>query len=283
MGISAEHDNRLRSSSEAKTVIFTDLDGTLLDPVTYSCELAVPLVKRLRDTGIPIIFCSSKTRPEQEVYRRKLGIGEPFIVEDGGAIFINRGYFPFTYEYHRVFRSYHVIELGMPYRAIREKLKEVAEKSNLAILGFGDMNAVDIADITGLDVKSAKLAKKREYEETLNLGGTEQEVELILNNIKEAGLKWSKGGRFYSVSGGSDKGKATRIVISLFEKKLGKIKTIGIGDSFNDVAMLYEVDFPVLVQKSGDYWEEIDLQSLYRVSGVGPEGWVQAIKELTGP
>lgn len=282
MGISAKHDNRLRSRYEAKTVIFTDLDGTLLDPVTYSCELAMPLVKRLRDTGIPLIFCSSKTQPEQEVYRRKLRIREPFIVEDGGAIFINRGYFPFTYEYHRVVRNYHVIELGMPYRVIREKLKEVGENSNLAIPGFGDMDAVDIAAITGLDVKSAKLAKKREYEETLNLEGAEQEVELILRKIEGAGLNWSKGGRFYSVSGGSDKGKATKIVISLFERKLGKIRTIGIGDSFNDVAMLSEVDFPVLVQKPGDYWEEIDLQSLYRVGGVGPEGWVRAIEELTG-
>ena len=52
------------------------------------------------------------------------------------------------------------------------------------------------------------------------------------------------------------------------------------GDSFNDVAMLSVVDFPVLVQKPGNYWEEIDLPNLYPVSGVGPQGWIQAIEEL---
>ena len=274
MDIPANYKDRL--------VIFTDLDGTLLDPFTYSYVAAIPLVARLRNKGIPIIFCSSKTQAEQEVYRRKLGIGEPFIVEDGGAIFIKQGYFSFPYEYHRIVHSYHVIELGMPYREIREKLEEISEKNNLTITGFGDMDAADIANLTGLPVKSAKLARKREYEETLNLEGTEREIKFILNKIEEAGLKWSKGGRFYSVSHGSDKGKATKIVTGLFEKKLGKIKTIGIGDSFNDVAMLSQVDFPVLVQKPGNYWEEINLQNLYRVSGVGPQGWIRAIEELTG-
>ena len=282
MGISANHDDRLRSFSGVKTVIFTDLDGSLLDPFTYSCELAMPVVARLRDKEVPLILCSSKTRAEQEVYQRKLGIREPFIVEDGGAIFINRGYFPFPYPYQRVFRNYHVIELGVPYRQIREKLMDISKKSKLAITGFGDMSAVEIAGLTGLDVKSAQLAKKREYEETLNLKDAEPETELILNEIERAGLTWSRGGRFYSVSGGSDKGKATKIVTGLFGKKLGKIKTIGIGDGFNDVAMLSEVDYPVLVQKPGGCWEDIDLRGLYRVGGVGPEGWVRAIEELTG-
>jgi hypothetical protein len=44
--------------------------------------------------------------------------------------------------------------------------------------------------------------------------------------------------------------------------------------------MLAEVDVPVLVQKPGKYWEEINLPNLYRVEGVGPEGWVKAIEEL---
>lgn len=263
-------------------VIFTDLDGTLLDHYTYSCEVVMPLLARLSKAGIAIVFCSSKTRVEQEVYRKKLGIASPFIVEDGGAIFISKGYFAFSYKYHRVTRGYQVIELGMPYREIRRILKEIRENDNLAIRGFGDMDAAQIAELTGLDIAQAKLAKKREYEETLNLTGSEQEIRLILSKIGEAGLGWSRGGRFYSVSGGSNKGRATRILIELFSQKLGRIKTIGVGDSFNDVPMLAEVDVPVLVQKPGSYWEEMKLPNLHRVDGVGPRGWVKAIAELTG-
>jgi hypothetical protein len=46
--------------------------------------------------------------------------------------------------------------------------------------------------------------------------------------------------------------------------------------------MLAEVNVLVLVQKPGGCWEEIKLPNLYRVEGIGPEGWVKAIKNLTG-
>lgn len=262
-------------------VIFTDLDGTLLDHHTYSCEVAMPLVASLNKAGVAIVFCSSKTQSEQEVYRKKLGIASPFIVEDGGAIFISKGYFPFPYEYHRVIGGYQVIELGMPYWEIRRILKEISENNNMAIYGFGDMDAAQIASLTGLDVAQARLAKMREYEETLNLTGSEPEIRLSLSKIEEAGLKWSKGGRFYSVGGGTNKGRAVSILARLFKRKLGQLKTIGVGDSLNDVPMLAEVDVPVLVKKPGNYWEKIELKNLRRIEGVGPQGWVKAIRELT--
>lgn len=270
------------SSQGDKIVIFSDLDGTLLDHNTYSCEVVMPLVARLKKAGIGIVFCSSKTRAEQEVYRKKLDIISPFVVEDGGAIFILPSYFSFPYEYHRLDRGYRVIELGMPYVEIRRILKEIREKNNLAIRGFGDMDAAQIAGLTGLDMAQAEMAKKREYEETLNLTGSEPEIRLTLSKIEDSGLSWSRGGRFYSVSGGSNKGAATSILIGLFSRKSGRLKTIGIGDSLNDVSMLAEVDVPVLVQKPGSYWEDIELANLYRIDGVGPRGWVKAISELTG-
>jgi len=268
-----------KDSSAAKTVIFTDLDGTLLDPFTYSDAVASPVVASVVHKGIPIIFCSSKTRAEQEVYRRRLGITDPFVVENGGAIFIKRGYFPFAYQYHRVFGNYHVIELGIAYPEIRERLKEISRQHKLAITGFGDMTPAEIAKLTGLNLDSARLAQKREYEETLNLSA--RDVDSILPKITAAGLTWNRG-RLYGVSGGNNKGRATKILIKLLRQKLGRIKTIGIGDSPNDLPMLAEVDFPVLVQKPGHGWEEIDLPGLYRVKGEGPRGWVRAISELTG-
>tara|TARA_B100001971_G_C18184086_1_gene534524 strand:- start:150 stop:968 length:819 start_codon:yes stop_codon:yes gene_type:complete len=264
------------------TVIFTDLDGTLLEHDTYSSKMVMPLVASLNKAGVAIVFCSSKTKAEQEVYRKKLCIASPFIVEDGGAIFISKGYFPLFRKYHRVTRDYQVIELGISYREIRRILKKVREENNLAIYGFGDMNTAQIASLTGLNMAQAKLAKKREYEETLNLTGSDEEIKFVLSKIEESGLSWSRGGRFYSVTGGSNKGKATEILVGLFNQKLGGIKTIGVGDSLNDVPMLAAVDVPVLVQKPGNYWEKIELPRLYKVSGVGPQGWVQAIKELTG-
>lgn len=267
-------------AKNANTIIFTDLDGTLLDYRDYSSSKVAPLVLKLKEVGVLIVFCSSKTRLEQEVYRNRLGINTPFIVENGGAIYIDREYFVFSYEYHRTDDNYLIIEMGMPYKQIRQRINEVRRKKSLSFKGFGDMDTAEIANLTGLDMLSAKMAQKREYNETLNLTGSEKEQRYTLLKIEEAGLEWTKGTRFYSIASGSNKGKAVRILMELFKRKLGNIKTIGIGDSFNDIPMLAEADTAVLVQKPGSYWENIELPNLYKVAGVGPKGWVEAVVKL---
>ncbi len=81
-----------------KLIIFTDLDGTLLDYSTYSFEAAIPALQLLKEKNIPLIICSSKTGKEIEHYRKKLGNTHPFISENGGGIFIPKGYFDFRVE-----------------------------------------------------------------------------------------------------------------------------------------------------------------------------------------
>ena len=263
-----------------KPVIFTDLDGTLLDPETYSYDRALPCIEHLRNQEIPIIFCSAKTRAEQEVYRKELQIKDPFIVENGGAIFISQGYFSFDFEYHKAKDGYQVIEFGIPYHRIREILAQIRDDTGVNFKGFGDMNAEEVASLTGLDLEAAQRAKAREYDETLNLEGAPDETNKVLNTVKNKGLNYTCGGRYYDVTGPNDKGRATRMLIDLFNRKSGRIRTIAIGDSPNDLPMLSVVDIPVLVQKPGGTWEEIDIPHLHRAEGIGPEGWARAVMEI---
>jgi len=272
-----------------RQIVFTDLDGTLLDLVTYSYEKSIAGVKRLKEIGVPLIFCSAKTRAEQEVYRRKLESFHPFIVENGGAIFIPRGYFPFSFEYHKSVNELLVIELGTSYKKVRQLLSKVREESGLRFRGFGDMSDEEVAEETGLDIDSAKLAKQREYDETVIIESeakqspiTSGEIDEFLQKIKQAGLNWTHGGRFYGVMGDNDKGKAVKIVTGLYREMWGEIETIGVGDSLNDLPMLSTVDIPILVQKRDYTWENIDVPNLRKVQGIGPEGWSRAIKEIFG-
>ena len=64
------------------------------------------------------------------------------------------------------------------------------------------------------------------------------------------------------------------------EGKFGLIKTIGIGDSFNDLPMFSAVDAAFLVQKPDGKWEDINLPGLHKVNGIGPEGWNKAVMEI---
>ena len=263
-----------------KFVLFTDLDGTMLDSVTYSYEKALPLIELLKQKSIPIVFCSHKTRAEQEVYRQELGIPDPFIVENGGAIFIPQGYFSFSFDYDGDLGEYRVIKLGMPYAEIRRMLERVRAEVGVDFRGFGDMSAEEVAKDAGLDLEAARRAKKREYDETVKPVDNPEEMNKVLKAIKKAGLNYTHGGRYYGVMGANDKGRAVDILAKLFRRKLGQVETVGIGDSGNDLPMLAVVDIPVLVQKPGGWWEDIGLPRLSRTEGVGPEGWSRAIEEI---
>jgi len=80
-------------SRQTRTLVFTDLDGTLLDHDTYSWAAAAPALEELQRREIPLIFCTSKTDAEVQALRRAMGNSHPFIVENGGAIVIPPGFF----------------------------------------------------------------------------------------------------------------------------------------------------------------------------------------------
>ena len=265
-----------------RRIVFTDLDGTLLDSTTYSYRKSLTAINRLKENGIPIIFCSAKTRAEQEVYRRELGLFHPFVVENGGAIFIPRAYFPFQFDYHKAVDDLLVIELAIPRSRVRALLAEISIQNAFRFTGFTDMSAARVAEITGLNPESARLARQREYDEPVEFDSSGRDVSEFLAKLGEAGLNWSYGGQLYHVMGGGGKGKAAEILTGLYRRMWGEIETVGLGNGLNDLPLLQQVDIPILVQTRDHSWEDMDLLRLRRVQGVGPEGWTRALVEIFG-
>jgi mannosyl-3-phosphoglycerate synthase len=266
-----------------RKIVYTDLDGTLLHPVSYSYTAALEALRGLQSQKIPTVFCSAKTRSEQLFYRQELEVHDPFIVENGGAIFIPKDYFRFPFTYDRIIDDYYLIELGVPYTEIRQRLKLAAEESGKEILSFGDMTVEEIARHADLSLKMAQLAKERECSETIILPGTRREIEVMLDFIRKQGLHVVFGGRFFEANQGADKGKAVQILNELFKLNYGQIETFGIGDTENDVPMLNKVDHPLVVQNEQRRWNKINTSRAIRVRGVGPEGFARAVSELILP
>ena len=235
------------NSKEAKIVIFSDLDGTLLDE-KYEYQKSKPIISQLLVLNVPIVFCSSKTKTEIEFYRKEMGINDPFISENGSAIFIPRGYFQFDYSFTRQTPKYNLIELGTAYSTVRETLEKVSKRSATKIIGFGDMTVDEIANDCGLPPKLARLAKRRRYDEPFRIiAGSEKEV---LNLIIKEGFNYTKGGRYFHIMGKTDKGTAVTLLKDLYAKRFSKLVTYGLGDSPNDLSMLEVVDIPILVKET---------------------------------
>ncbi|WP_447975056.1 HAD-IIB family hydrolase [Nitrospira sp. Kam-Ns4a] len=266
-------------------IVFTDLDGTLLDAATYTFDAAQEALDALRARAVPLILVSSKTRAETEPLRHRLGLADPFVVENGGAVFIPTGYFPFPVPWAEVRGTFQVIELGTPYARLRAALKEIGQALGCQLRGFGDLSLDEIAAVTGLPSHEAGLAKQREYDEPFLFEGPPALADAVRGLAEARGLRCTKGGRFYHLMGASDKGKACRALIDCYwQVAAGQgqpLVTVALGDSVNDLAMLALVDRPVLVRRpDGGHAGDIQLPGVMRTTGIGPAGWSEAILDL---
>jgi mannosyl-3-phosphoglycerate phosphatase len=265
-----------------KILIFTDLDGTLLNHEDYSYEGALPSLGKIKQAGFPLILTTSKTRRETELLQKEIGIDDPFIVENGAAIYFPPGYTKFFFEdvnHDPPFEVMQIIQLGASYDRIRAFIEEI--RSQFGIRGFGDMSVQEISDITGLSLMRAEFAKARQYTEPFIMP-QDQDIYLLQGVAVERGIKITQGGRFYHMIGvNQDKGEAVKMVRNIFDQKLGeKHLTIGLGDSINDVPMLNNVDIPVLIPHPEKGFLEASFPGLIRASEPGSKGWNDVMGRL---
>lgn len=260
-------------------IIFTDLDGSLLNHDDYAFAGALPSLQRIRRSGIPLIIVTSKTRREVEHLQGLMGLDNPFIVENGGCIFFPAGYRGFRIREGRRKSGYTVIRLGISYIRIRRFFDTIRHRFNAR--GFVDLSVDDIAKLTGLSHEQAILTKIREFTEPF-LMEREEDLPLLVAAAKEQGMKVTRGGRFHHlISIQQDKGKAVLIVQDIFRRNSGdSLISIGIGDSENDLPMLLNVDIPVLIPHPIRGCLDIQLPGLVRAERAGCSGWNDVVGRL---
>lgn len=248
-------------------LIFTDLDGTLLDHETYSFYEAKTMLDFIKTNNIPLVIVTSKTKDEVIELQKKLQISYPFIIENGAGIFIPKD------------DTYEIIALGKTYKNTIDSFKKYA--LTFAIKGFHEMDDNEVSNLTGLPLEKAKLAKKRTFSEPFIL-----EDESQLNDLKELALEDGfdivKGGRFYHlITFGQDKANAIKEMKKYYEKLYEKsFKTIALGDGQNDITMLNSVHIPILIKRYDETFISCDIENLRKSRFIGPKGWNDSLKEV---
>jgi mannosyl-3-phosphoglycerate phosphatase len=262
-------------------VVFTDLDGTLLDHDTYGWDDAVPALDRCKRLFIPIVLVSSTTRSEMDQLRFKLSISAPFISENGGGIF-----FPgdTTEVPPDAFFDGDLWKwpLGLPYADLIRELDGIRDELGWEIKGFSDMSIDDISDLTGLDKRSARLAAMREFDEPfIILDQDPVDRGSLRKAAAQRGLTITEGGRFFHLNGKNDKGQAMQKLMSLYKRLHENAVSVALGDSPNDFSMLECADYPVLVRSKRNF-EGLKkrIPRLMVTSEMGPKGWNTALLDI---
>jgi len=279
----------LARRSTRRLVFFTDLDGTLLDHRTYAWTAARRALTALAWRQRPLLIVTSKTRAEVLPLLSELHRTEPFVVENGGAIYLPVGYFPFRIAgAEEGGGGWQRVALGTRYQRLVAALAIAAQRARVSVRGFSQMTAQEVADRAGFELTSARRARRRELDEAfVILGGDERGWPRLRAEIRRLGLRSTRGSRFLHIMGANDKGAAVRRLAAWFRRAEGsRVCTVGLGDSPNDIPMLRAVDLPVLVARPGGRYDPETLAALpnaQRAGGVGPQGWNRAVLRLLLP
>lgn len=248
-------------------LIFTDLDGTLLDHDNYDFSPARPALRALRRLGIPLIPVSSKTLDELEHLCRALKIKGPVVAENG-AVIAYPGEPP---------------QIAPPgYHLIRDFLIDQRANPHFDTLGFGDMSLEQVIALTNLPRDDAKRALKRLASEPFLWRGDTESLAIFRRKAAETHLRLLKGGRFMHLLGDTDKGLAVGHVINHLQHHGKPItRTIALGDSDNDRDMLLAADIPVIIQRpDGSHLTLAERPDAILTDQPGPAGWNQAVLQL---
>ena len=263
-------------------LIFTDLDGTLLDHDSYSFEVAVPTLQKLKAAGHFVIPNTSKTFAELSAFQQSAELNTPFIFENGAAVAIPKDFFPWqppeTTEKDGMW-----IKSFCPEREYWLSLIQQHGQHFYGMFkGFSQMTIDEVIELTGLSRDAATQAMQRHYGEPLHWVGDEYAKREFLHSMQAAGANVLTGGRFTHICGNTDKGKAMQWLAQVFcqECEEQQFKTIALGDSQNDTAMLEAADIAVQIKSKSHPFPTIKKQHLYQSTLYGPAGWSECLEKI---
>lgn len=263
------------------TVVFTDLDGTLLDAETYAVDGARPALEELRRRSIPIVACTSKTAAETRHVLRRLEIDAPFIIESGAGVYLPEKEFAGIGPRGEPRDGWRLVKLAADHAEVLAGMAEIRDRLRGGVRGFHDRSVEEIARETGLSIEMASLAKAREFDEPFTVERDDAAVRAELEAVAAVrGLRVSRGGRYWHLHGDTDKGRAVELVASLYRELRGPVRTIGAGDSAMDLPLLEAVDVPILVAKPGGSYDPVlmdRVQTPILSEEPGPAGWSRGV------
>ncbi|MEF8874277.1 MAG: HAD-IIB family hydrolase [Candidatus Thermoplasmatota archaeon] len=247
--------------------IFTDLDGCLLDE-EYRWQPAKKGLNEIKKRDIDLCIVTSKTFEEVVPLWKELELDSPFAYENGGGIAAPPGLLD---EIDEDKGGFELSYLGKDYDKLRKVFEQVKEKVQ-GLKGFGDMTVREISETSGLDLDSAKRAKKRRHEEVFL---PDDEAASL---FEERGYRVVKGTRYYHLMGDVDKGAAVQRLKEILKPEI----SFSIGDSENDYPMFKVTDKGALLGGKKpietDYgidWKKVEIRE-----GKGPRVWDEVVRDF---
>ena len=219
--------------NNSKIWIVSDVDGTLMDHF-YDLTPAKETITWLQRLGIPVILCTSKTKSEVKIIRDDLNLKDPYIVENGGAI----------YGEYSDGKEWKII-LGKSYNNLEKILNNLSDNINFKLRPLNTLSDDEATNLTGLQGDSLNLMRDRHWSMPfLNPPDTFDEDLKRLCEIYDVDI--FRGNRMsHLLSKNSNKGIAIKTLLN--KNKNLNVQIIGLGDSPNDLPLLMNSNYKIII------------------------------------
>ena len=254
-----------------KILIFTDLDGSILDRDTFKFDQIKQYMKKLLNSGVIIIPNSSKTESEIIEFNQELGENLAYISENGSVI-----------------NGLNILNSNFPDKIIlsreKEELIEIFKKNVPENLQnkckfISNLDKKNQMGIFSLSDNKLKNALKRKYTEPFLFEGEKSERIELLKILKKKSLTLQEGGRVINLCDNVNKVKSMKKILKIYKKIQSNIKVIAVGDNYNDLDMLKNCDLPCLVFNDQFKEDQINIDNLIISNRPSPDGWADVIKK----
>jgi len=213
--------------------VVSDVDGTLMDH-SYDLTPAKETIKILKKLSIPVILCTSKTASEVKVIRKELNLTDPYIVENGAAIYGES-----------LEKVNGEIILGSKYEFLEEILSFISKEIDFKLIPLNNLTDQEATQLTGLKGNSLNLMRDRHWSMPF-LNPPSCLEEKINSCCKKFKVDIFKGNRMsHLLSTNSNKGKAIKALKKY--SNIQNIQIIGLGDSPNDLPLLLNSDVRIVI------------------------------------
>jgi len=246
--------------------IFTDLDGTLLEPDGSLRAEALTEIQRLNAGGIPVCLVTSKTAEEVIGLLARLRLTTPAGFENGAGIVLANGSVVFE-------------EAAVTVEELRCEAVQLRERCGVTLRTMDEIEDDELASITKLP--PAAIPAMRNRQATLPLVvAPECDEPLRAALPSRPRLRLLRGNRFLHLQGDHDKTSVMSLLLSRLPLRDGVV--ISLGDSPNDLELLAEAEIAVIVPSATGPSLEL-VQKIPRAR-VAPHphgrGWAAALREI---
>ena len=263
-------------------IFFSDIDGTLINNNSFSYGKNIETIKELLQANHYVIFNSSKTFAEIDYILKSENLSIPFICETGGAVYCPRGFFG---ESENKRGDYDVIFESAKISDFSKKIEPIlSSEFKNEILFFNDMSIKMKERFSGLFDKDLERASRRDFSILFKWHAGDEKLNKLRDMLEDFNLTIIKGGRFFHICSNFNKYSAMKFILTKISHNSPEqiYKTVGIGDSSNDIEMLNKTDYKCVVQSINNTSLIAGLTSKDFILSTtrAPEGWQECIDNV---